>query len=905
MGLRGRLLGTTLAVVVAAFAVVWWIARDTARGALLHLSEANLGNSAQNLARAVRETLADARADAITAARLDLAAEAIDTGDAKNFRWYADALVRTKPKYAAIVVADAQGTIVGANTRGRGGALVRPGLERRRIEETWAREALAGSRDQPVWIPPSRPGFLRGALAPDEQVVGYSLPVLDILDERIGTVTVLVTLEQVAATLTGYVSRTDGRVDAFAILVDDRDGAPIVLPTGLRDRTWRAVRLQGPGGEAWRRAGGEEFHWAATPVGRDGPLARWRIAQLRRVASFEADVATMSSTLLVTFAVAVILAIIVLVLTATRFLAPVRRLTRAIQGTDRASTFAELPVETTDEVGTLTASFNRAFATIREYERSLEVKVADRTRDLAAAKQEVADILDNMSEGIFTIDPRGLVNPQFSAACRTIFGPRPVAGERALELLEVTATGTGQEAHARTSFWLENIFGADELQWALASADPVASTVYHSPPDGPGEPLVKHLRLEYAPIYKESVVAKVMVIAKDVTDVTRLEAKVELGERRNRENLERVAEIAHLDPELFETFLAESRDILAACEERIGTLGADGGAAPTRVNELFRLAHTLKGNARIFKIATVQNCAHELEDTLASIRDGDGSLEPDMLARLRGHVARLRELFLDLERLGERVLLAAGEPRRAGAVVRIAAARIVELRRAYKEFTRATAAGGLPLGVREHSEQLARAVQGLTLVPIGDVLDRMRKMVLDLAREAGKTIDDLLVEGGDVLVDTKLADRLRDVLVHALRNAVDHGIEQPDERPSRKPARGRVSVRCAWHGADLVIDVDDDGRGIDLSVVRARGVALRLFDDEHAALLRDDELFELLFRPGFSTATKVTELSGRGVGLDVIRTTICELRGHVSLRSRLGDGTTVTLRIPGDYYQQL
>jgi two-component system chemotaxis sensor kinase CheA len=164
---------------------------------------------------------------------------------------------------------------------------------------------------------------------------------------------------------------------------------------------------------------------------------------------------------------------------------------------------------------------------------------------------------------------------------------------------------------------------------------------------------------------------------------------------------------------------------------------------------------------------------------------------------------------------------------------------------------------------------------------------------------------DLVVEGGEIHVDTKLIEKLRDVLTHGLRNAVDHGIEAPEERPNDKPRRATISVSASWQGDDLVVAVSDDGRGIDLERVRATAVERHTLSEEDAARATDAELLELLFTPGFSTARRVTELSGRGVGLDVIRTTMRELKGDATMESTRGEGTTLTLTIPASYYQEL
>jgi chemotaxis protein histidine kinase CheA len=459
-------------------------------------------------------------------------------------------------------------------------------------------------------------------------------------------------------------------------------------------------------------------------------------------------------------------------------------------------------------------------------------------------------------------------------------------------------------------FWLENIFGTDDLQWTLSAGDAISSVV-HVRPDGER----RDLRLEYAPMYQDGAVAKVMVIAKDVTEVKRLEAEMAQREQEHRADLSRAAEIAQLDPELFDTFMVESASLLDASE---AALDAPGGTDEPVVHRLFRAMHTLKGNARIFKLTSLQDAAHEIETALARIRDVPGSLDAGAIASLREQLAGARKLLAGYHELGRRFLAApsaagadlpadAASARRRVATARVPTARILELRRAFKDLARAVAElrEAAPGDVTQSCDALAQAVQGLTMVPLGELLDRFRKMVLDLARELEKRVGDPEIAGAEIEVDTKLIDKLSDVLGHAVRNAIDHGIEAPADRPPDKPEKGRVAVRARWEARDLVIDVEDDGRGVDLDRVRQIALAKGSIREDQADTIAEPELLELLFLPGFTTMEQVTLVSGRGVGLDAIRSTMRALKGDASIRSKRGRGTTLTLRIPADYYQQL
>jgi two-component system chemotaxis sensor kinase CheA len=197
-------------------------------------------------------------------------------------------------------------------------------------------------------------------------------------------------------------------------------------------------------------------------------------------------------------------------------------------------------------------------------------------------------------------------------------------------------------------------------------------------------------------------------------------------------------------------------------------------------------------------------------------------------------------------------------------------------------------------------EGLVRALQNdlaaLRLVPVAPVFERLRRVVEDAARRTGKEVE-LTLRGEDTEVDKVMIDALQDPLVHALRNAVDHGIESPEERVARgKPPVGRVMLAASYQAGEVTIEIRDDGRGLvrDKIVARARQRGLCADDVQ----LDDDEILQFIFAPGFSTKEQVDALSGRGVGMDVLKTTVEAMRGRVEVKSAEGQGTRFALKMP-------
>ncbi|QID16805.1 chemotaxis protein CheA [Nitrogeniibacter mangrovi] len=193
-------------------------------------------------------------------------------------------------------------------------------------------------------------------------------------------------------------------------------------------------------------------------------------------------------------------------------------------------------------------------------------------------------------------------------------------------------------------------------------------------------------------------------------------------------------------------------------------------------------------------------------------------------------------------------------------------------------------------------EDVRDAALQLRMVTIGETFNRFQRVVRDTARELGKAIG-LEVRGAETELDKSMVERLGEPLLHLVRNAIDHGIEPQDERlAAGKRAEGRLQLNAFHDSGSVVIEVVDDGRGLDPERIRARAVERGLVGAEQG--LTDAEALQLIFEPGFSTVDAVTKLSGRGVGMDVVKRTIAALRGTVDVRSTVGEGTTFVLRLP-------
>jgi two-component system, chemotaxis family, sensor kinase CheA len=374
---------------------------------------------------------------------------------------------------------------------------------------------------------------------------------------------------------------------------------------------------------------------------------------------------------------------------------------------------------------------------------------------------------------------------------------------------------------------------------------------------------------------------------------------------------------------LAELFRSESGDLLEVLSRAVSRL--EGGRDAVALDEAFRAAHTLKGMAAVMGYSTVVGLAHGLEHLLESVRSGAVVPDREIVEALHfaaDELSHVVEAAATPSVVPEAGFVAAsandsaehvdagGEEPVGARYVRVEQGRIDALIAAAADLSLARDAilsRAAELGdpeTRQLVDSLGRAVSRvrddairLRLAPMGELEDRVHRVVREAARVTGRRVNPRL-EGGEVEIDRALLSDVAEVLTHLLRNAVDHGVEPPDVRVAAgKPVEGAIRILLSQDRETVAIRVSDDGRGIDRAalVARAESAGLRAAD---AGEMGDREVLELLTRPGFTTAEQVTELSGRGVGLDHVASRVRDLGGSLALESVAGQGTSFLLTLP-------
>ena len=412
-----------------------------------------------------------------------------------------------------------------------------------------------------------------------------------------------------------------------------------------------------------------------------------------------------------------------------------------------------------------------------------------------------------------------------------------------------------------------------------------------------------------------------------------------------------MTDFIELDDEILQDFLAEAKENIEQLDEKFVEL-EQNPSDKELLSSIFRIMHTLKGTSGFFGFNTLQSISHAAEDILAKLRDGIVSADPEIIDMLlkatdyikeivakiekekkepdeelyKEFVERLREFADNLENRknsnegNEKETLLEKEQKNerqvpvvhltethikvdiglldklmnlAGELV-LSRNRLVQIANSSNDAELISATQRLSLVTTELQEEIMKT----RMQPVGTVFNKFPRIVRDLAKAANKKVK-LTIEGADTELDRSIIESIKDPLTHIVRNSIDHGIEAPEERvKAGKPVVGHLLLKAYHEGGQVIIEIKDDGRGIDIEKVKKKAIEKGIITEIEANSLSEKEAINLIFRPGFSTAERVTNISGRGVGMDVVKTNIEKLGGSIDIKTEKGKGTTIIMKIP-------
>ncbi len=398
--------------------------------------------------------------------------------------------------------------------------------------------------------------------------------------------------------------------------------------------------------------------------------------------------------------------------------------------------------------------------------------------------------------------------------------------------------------------------------------------------------------------------------------------KMEQKEKEYQDNINQIVEIIKADQELFEDFVTECKEQIQKVEPKLIVLKDKQAANSLEIiDDLFRTMHTIKGNAKMFNLERVAGQAHSIENIFAAIRKGEKALTSELLDNIFEKLDYFNTIFYEIIEIYQKIIngknIDSGKTRtekrlvEESAIIKVKVEKIQRLSELIKKVGNLVAEkpvefDNINLTCDKKIEEIQilvketeKQIVDLQKVSMNRLFTRFPRMVRDISREFGKKIN-FRAMGEEVVVDKSIFNRIADPLIHLLRNSLDHGIEKPEERVLLgKPAEGKIGLTVEATATELVITIEDDGRGLDANEIKKKAVAKGLISQDKAALLSEDEAINLIFRAGFSTSDQVNSISGRGVGMDVVQNYVEEkLRGKVKLYNRKNQGLKVVLLIP-------
>ncbi|MFT4506785.1 ATP-binding protein [Caballeronia sp. 15711] len=514
-----------------------------------------------------------------------------------------------------------------------------------------------------------------------------------------------------------------------------------------------------------------------------------------------------------------------------------------------------VPVGRMDEIGHSIVAFNGMIEKIQENSALLKQKTAD-----------IQAMLQNMQQGILTVVSGAVVHAEYSAHLEAIFETKDIAGRSLMDLV-FSGTDLGSDVLSQVDAASHACLGEDSMNFEFNQHLLIHETTKRMP-DG----RIKILDLSWSAITDETdTIVRLMLCVRDVTELRTLAAETSEQKRR----LEMIGEILAINQEKFHHFIESSTSFISENERIIREHRQANGAA---IAELFRNMHTIKGNARTYSLQYLTDIVHETEQSYDELRKPDAQRTWDQEGLVQ-ELARVREVVESYAEINE-VSLGRKGPGQGGNAERYLTIDIEHIQESLRQLEAMNV--GNPEDLIEMRDSVSQTLRLLGTESIGQVLSGVLDSLPSLATELGKDAPVVRIRDNNTRLRSHASGALKNVFMHLLRNSMDHGIETPEARTAQgKAPVGTIDINVQLEEDAVRITLKDDGRGLALG--RIRNIAIErgwVGSDEKTS---DEEIADLIFRPGFSTAEQVTEVSGRGVGMDAVRDFLKRANGSIKL----------------------
>lgn len=574
------------------------------------------------------------------------------------------------------------------------------------------------------------------------------------------------------------------------------------------------------------------------------------------IAALNENLATTTTAISVVTAFAVIFLTAIGILLYRAIIGPISRMQMMMTEIASSQDFTRrVPVDRKDEIGRSIVAFNGMIEKIQESSMQLKQKTAD-----------IQTMLQNIPQGILTIVQGNKVHPEYSAYLETVFETKDIVGRDLMDLV-FSHTNLGADILSQIDAAGSACLGEDVMNFEF-NEHLMVGEIEKQMPDG----RVKILDLSWSPITDDAgTTVRLMLCVRDVTELRQLAAEA----NEQKRELEIIGEILAVNQEKFHEFIAGS---LKFIDENELLIRQHPERHEFAIAKLFRNMHTVKGNGRTYGLLHLANIVHEAEQSYELLRKPDANSAWDQRI-LMNELAGVRAAVERYAKINE-VTLGRRGPGRRGSVEHYLMVDKKQIQESLHRLETVNTANLRELiSVRDAVRKTLRL---LGTERIGETLASVLKSLPSLALELGKDAPTVTIEECGYVVHNQVCGMLKNVFMHLIRNAMDHGLETAEVRSAMgKPAAGSIRLRMAVDDGLLRIALSDDGRGLAMSRIRKMAVEKGLGGAEDK--MSDEEIARLVFRPGFSTAEKVTDISGRGVGMDAVQGFVARENGKVEL----------------------
>ncbi len=685
-----------------------------------------------------------------------------------------------------------------------------------------------------------------------------------------------------------------GNLKPWVIAKKDSLNIPISLTTALADSmsVWASMQMS-PVFRACQYRGEEVLEFTSPVMSPDdGVLGfiRYGLTTRAMKVSLQDAQATAKKSLL---HILLILAAVAVATLFAAFIAMHRqasRITRPIYSlVDSAKKIAggdysgAIQVDTNDEIGTLSRAFETMRQTVKNYTEHLQDLVDEKM-------QQVRDIMNNIDQGLFTINLDLGINPEYSLRANEILGFMDITQECLQNILRLS----DREMESMHQ-WIKLIeVKHTTMRWQkLAMLAPVQEIEIKT------NQQVRYVRINYQKILdKAGVLHKVMILAQDITQSRLIEARMEEERIRHENEVKTILGIVGNTPEVISDFIADTENRLSLMIPQIDALCLELEQyqqsqvdediflqSREQISTLFRDLHTIKGNAGTYGFEILSLRAHESESLLEKLKTSDATQRPHSILMLQQNLKNMLSIVEDIKK---QVRMLAGEQN--DLVLHIARSRIEYVQNLCEELSHDNK---IPASFKK----LAYACQQINYKTVVQSTKKYKDLVKRVSDNLEKDAEFELLNP-TLEIDPKSFEDIDEAIVHIMRNAIDHGIESSQERNSIGKGPGKICMDYQIIEDTRKITISDDGKGIEGNKLVERAMAKGILDPNVAALMTDHEKCQLIFMQGLSTANHLSTLSGRGLGMDIARDVITKLQGNITVDSQPGKGTTFTILVP-------